>query len=182
MKLGAGPWEIPTGPFENMAKDMGSLFVCEIETPESDKNAPTWKLTGTELLGGREALVIETEGNTAAPLAQERMTKAMAKMFAGNPAQQPAVKVLEYSSKHWISKSDYHHLQAIQISKVQVTIVLPDGKEQMIEQTSKATSRYNFEKVAIEIPEEAQKLLSSGNDPGQKPRLKDDISERNSKP
>jgi hypothetical protein len=162
MKLGAGPWEIPTGPFENMAKDMGNLFVCEVETPESEKNAPTWKLTGTELLGGQKAFVIETEGNTAVSLAQERMAKGIAKVFSGNPAQRPTIKVLEYSSKHWISTSDYRHLQAIQISKVQMTIALPNGKQQLIEQTSKATSRYSFEKVAIEIPAEAQKVLSLG--------------------
>jgi len=177
MKLGAGPWEIPTGPFANMAKEMGNLFVCEVETPESEKNAPTWKLTGTELLGGQEAFVIETEGNTAVPLAQERMIEGIAKVFSGNPAQRPIVKVLEYSSKHWISKSDYQHLQAIQISAVQMTIVLPNGKEQLIEQSSKATSRYSFEKVKIEIPEEAQKFLSPGNLPSQKPLLKDEISE-----
>ena len=39
MKLGTGPWEIPTGPYENLAKDMGNLFVCEIETPETKENA-----------------------------------------------------------------------------------------------------------------------------------------------
>jgi hypothetical protein len=70
MKIGAGPWEIPTGPFENMAKDMGNLFVCEIETPETEENAPVWELVGTELLDGQEAFVIETEGNTAVPIAQ----------------------------------------------------------------------------------------------------------------
>jgi hypothetical protein len=168
MKLGTGPWEIPTGPFENVAKDMGNLFVCEIETPESEKNAPNWKLTGTELLGGHEAFVIETEGNTAVPLAQERMAKGIAKVFSGNPAQRPTVKVLEYSSKHWISKSDYRHLQAVQISKVQLTIDLPDGKQQLIEQSTKATSKYSYDKVMIEIPEDAQKILSSKDLPPQR--------------
>ena len=133
MKLGTGPWEIPTGPFEKMAKDMGNLFVCEIEAPETKGNAPNWKLTGTELLDRHEAFVIETEGNTGVPLAQERMAKGIAKVFSGNPAQRPTVKVLEYSSKHWISKSDYRRLQAVQISKVQMTIALPDGKQQLIE-------------------------------------------------
>jgi hypothetical protein len=162
MKLGAGPWELPTGPFENMAKDMGNLFVCEAEAPETENNAPKWKLTGTELLGGREALVIETEGDTAVPLAQERMAKGIAKAFSGNPDQRPIMKVLKYSSKHWIGKSDYQHLQGMQLSKVQMTIVLPNGNRQLIEQTNKATSRYSYEKVAIEIPEEAQRILLTG--------------------
>jgi hypothetical protein len=165
MKLGAGSWETPTGPFENMAKDMGNLFVCEVETPESPDNAPNWKLIGIELMGGHEAFVIETEGNTAVPLAQERMANGIAKVFSGNPAQRPTVKVLEYSSKHWIGKSDHRRLQAIQLSKVQMTIVLPDGRKQLVEQTSKATSMYNFEDVKIEIPEEAQKVLGPGNRP-----------------
>ena len=162
MKLGTGPWEIPAGPFENMAKDMGNLFVCEIETPESKENAPKWKLTGMELLGGHEAFVIETEGNTAVALAQERMAKGIAKVFSDNPAQRPTVKVLEYSSKHWISKSDYRRLQAVQISKVQMTIGLPEGKQQLIESFSKATSKYSYDKVTIEIPEDARKFLSPG--------------------
>ena len=44
MKFGTGPWEIPTGLYENIAKDMGNLFVCEIETPETNDTAVTWKL------------------------------------------------------------------------------------------------------------------------------------------
>jgi hypothetical protein len=146
-----------------MAEDMGNLFVCEVETPESGKNAPTWKVTGTELIDGHEAFVVETEGNTAVPVAQERMAKGIAKVFSGNPAERPTVSVLEYSSKHWIDKADYRHVQAIQISKLQLKIALPGGKEQLIEQSSKATSRYSFEKATIEIPEEAQKVLSPGN-------------------
>jgi len=163
MKIGAGSWELPTGPYERMAEDMGNLFVCEVETPESGKNAPTWKVTGTELIDGHEAFVVETEGNTAVPVAQERMAKGIAKVFSGNPAERPTVSVLEYSSKHWIDKADYRHVQAIQISKLQLKIALPGGKEQLIEQSSKATSRYSFEKATIEIPEEAQKVLSPGN-------------------
>ncbi len=168
MKLGNGPWEIPTGPFENMAKDMGNLFVCEIETPETKENAPAWKLAGVELLGGHEAFVIETEGNTAVPLAQERMAKGIAKEFSGNPAQRPTIRVLEYSSKHWISQSDYRRLQAVQISKVQMTIVLPDGKQQLIENSSKVTSKYSYDKVMIEVPEDAQKILSAKDLPLQR--------------
>jgi hypothetical protein len=160
MKLGAGPWEIPSGPYENLARDLGNLFVCETEAPETEKNAPTWKMTGTGLFDGQEAFVIETEGNTAVPLAQERMTHGIAKAFPGDPAQRPTVKVLEYSSKHWIGKFDARHLQAVQVSKVEMTIVLPNGQRQLIEQSSKAASRYSYEKVAIEIPEAAQRILS----------------------
>jgi len=182
MKLGAGPWEIPSGPYESMVKDMGNLFQCEIETPETKENAPAWKLVGTELLDGHEALVIETEGNTAVALAQARMTKGIAKVFPGDPAQRPTVKVLEYSSKHWISKSDYRYLQTVQTSKVVMTLALPDGKQQLIESSTRGTSRYSYEKVTIEIPEGAQKVLASGNLPSQKSLLKDDISEGKAKP
>jgi len=182
MKLGSGPWEIPSRPYENLAKDMGNLFVCEIETPETKENAPVWKLVGTELLDGHEAFVIETEGNTAVAIAQARMTKGIAKHFSGNPAQRPIVKVLEYSSKHWISKSDYRYLQTVQTSKVVMTLALPDGKQQLIESSTRGTSRYSYEKVTIEIPEGAQKVLASGNLPSQKSLLKDDISEGKAKP
>ena len=168
MQLGNGRWEIPTGPFENIAKDMGNLFVCEIETPETKKNAPTWKLAGTEMLCGIEAFVIETEGNTAVPLAQERVMKGMAKGYAGNPGQRPTVKVLEYSARHWINKSDYRPLQAVQVSKVEVTMVLPDGNRQLIESSSKVTSRYSYDKVIIEVPEDARKVLSLKTIPSQR--------------
>jgi hypothetical protein len=182
MKLGSGPWETPSGPYENLAKDMGNLFVCEMETPETSENAPVWKLTGTELLDSQEALVIETEGNTAVALAQARMAEGMAKVFSGDPARRPTVKVLEYSSKHWISKSDYRRLQAVQVSKTLVTLSLPDGKEQQVEQSMRATSRYSYEKVAIEIPEEARKVLSLGNLPSPMPLLKIDLPQERAKP
>jgi hypothetical protein len=160
MKLGTGPWEIPTGPFENIAKNMGNLFVCEIETPETNDTAITWKVMGTELLDGNEVFVIESQGNSAVPIAQERMTKGIAKSYLGNPAKPPTVKVLEYSSKHWISKSDYRRLQVVQTPKYQMTIVLPDGTSQLIETSTKATSKYNYEKFSIDVPPDAQKLLS----------------------
>jgi hypothetical protein len=163
MKLGTGPWEIPTGPYENMAKDMGNLFICEIETPETNGTAITWKVAGTELLDGNEVFVIESQGNTAVPIAQERMAKGIAKAYSGNPGQPPTVKVLEYSSKHWISKSDYRRLQAVQTSKYQMTIALPDGNAQLMETSSKATSKYNYEKFSIDVPPDAQKLLSKGS-------------------
>ena len=40
MKLGAGPWKIPSGPYESMIKGMGNIFQCEIETPETKESAP----------------------------------------------------------------------------------------------------------------------------------------------
>ena len=115
-----------------------------------------------------EAFIIESEGNTLVPLVQERMAKVFAKALPGDPAEQPSVKVPEYSAKHWISTSDYRHLQAVQISKVEVSVALPGGKQQLIEQSSKATSRYSYDKVAIEIPEGAAKILSSNRLPLQK--------------
>jgi|GEM_PF-5814740 len=157
MKLGTGAWEIPTGPFKEMAGDMGNLFVCEIETPEKKETTPTWKLMNTELLDGIEVFVIETEGNTAVPLAQERMASGIAKTFPGNPDQRPTVKVLEYSSKHWISKTDYRRLKTLQISKYQMTIVSPNG-EHLIKQSSIATSEYSYDNVKIEIPEAVARI------------------------
>jgi hypothetical protein len=159
MKLGTGPWEIPTGPYENIAKDMENLFVCELETPETNDTAITWKLA-TELFDGNEVFVIESQGNTAVPIAQERMTKGIAKAFSGNPGQPPTVKVLEYSAKHWISKSDYRRLQAVQTSKYQATFVPPGGNSQLIETSTKVTSKYNYEKFSIDVPQDAQKLLA----------------------
>lgn len=167
MKLGDGPWEIPTALFTNMARDMGKLFVCEIETPETKANAPAWKVAGTEFLGGQEALLIESEGNTAVPIARARMAKAMAKAFAGDPAQRPSVKVLEYSARHWISKTDYRHLQAVQVSKVEMSISLPEGRQQLMEQSSKTTSKYCYDDVRIEIPEEARRILTPEDSAGQ---------------
>ncbi|HWI59591.1 MAG TPA: hypothetical protein VNZ22_20350, partial [Bacillota bacterium] len=161
LKLGTGPWKVPAGPFAEMAKAVGDLFVCERETPETQKNAPVWKVAGTEVLAGQEAFVVETEGNTAAALAQERMVKGMAKHFSANPAQQPEVKVLEYASKHWISKADFRRLQAVQRSKVQITVALAEGTKQVVENVSKTTSQYSFDPVSIEIPAEAQKILSN---------------------
>ena len=85
----------PKGLYASIAKDMGNLFVCERETPESEKNAPAWKVAGTEPCGGEEAFVIETEGDTAVPLAQERMANGLARSFPGDPALRPKVKVLQ---------------------------------------------------------------------------------------
>jgi hypothetical protein len=160
MKMGDGSWEIPTGQYEQMAKNMGDLFVCEKETPETEKNAIVWKVTGTEVFDGNDVFVIESQGNSAVAIAQERMTKGLAKAFSANPDQCPTVKVLEYSAKHWISKSDFRHLQAVQTSKSQILFALPDGKQQIVETSSKATSKYSYEKFVIEIPLAAQKLLA----------------------
>lgn len=88
MKLGKGPWEIPTGNFGRMAQNMGNLFYCEIAVPETKENAPTWKVVGKELLDGEEAFVVENEPGTGLQLADERMAKGFAKVLAGNPAEQ----------------------------------------------------------------------------------------------
>jgi hypothetical protein len=182
MKLGSGLWETPSGPYEQMAKDMGNLFVCEKETPETKENAPVWKLVSTESFDGQEAYVIESEGNTAAAIAQARMSNGLAKAWPGDPAQRPTVKVLEYSSKHWLEKPNCRRLQAVQISKMLLTMPLPDGTQQVIEQSSRSISRYNYGAVTIEIPEEAQKLLSPGNLPSPKPAVREGKAEEKAKP
>jgi hypothetical protein len=175
MKRGKGPWIIPTGLHAQIAKDMGNLGVCEIEVPETKQNAPNWKLVGMELLDGDEAFVIESEGNTLVPLAQERIAKGLAKAFSGDPAEQPRVKVLEYSAKHWISTSDYRPLQAVQISKVEASLAPIGGVQRVTEQSTKATSRYRYDKVTIEIPEDAQKILSDNNPPLQTAEPTDEV-------
>lgn len=159
MKLGAGPWEAPSGPYQKIAADMGNLFVCEIETPESKKNEPKWVLAETERMDGQEVYVIESQGDSAVALAQERMMKGIAKSFSGDPTQKPAVTVLQYSAMHWLSKSDFRRLQSVQTSKIQMTISLPNGRRQLVEQSSKTTSKYHYESVTIDIPADAQKLL-----------------------
>ncbi|MEI7732109.1 MAG: hypothetical protein WCO56_21220 [Verrucomicrobiota bacterium] len=160
MKMGDASWQVPAGVFANLAKDLGNLFVCEKETPETKENAPVWIVTGAEVLDGDEAIVIETQGNTAVRLAQERMTEAIAKAFSGNPSARPTVKVLEYSAKHWIRKSDSCRLLAIQESKRITSVSIPGGTRKVIEQSSKATSRYSYDHVTIEIPKAAQEILS----------------------
>jgi len=155
MKLGSGPWQLPAGQYEQIAKDMGNLFVCEIETPEDKSNAPDWKITGSETIDGREMTIIESAGDSAIPLAQMRITKSMAKAIA-DPAQRPTVKVLHYSAKHWIDKSDFSHRRAIQQSRLQLT--MPGGKIQMIQDMT-ARSESSYEKLEIEIPPEAREIL-----------------------
>jgi hypothetical protein len=159
MKLGDGKWEIPSGAYASIARDMGNLFACEIETPETPALAPVWRVTNTETLRGCEALVIQTDGESAVPLAQERMSKGLAKAYFGTPDQRPTVKVLSYTSKHWITKSDHRHLQAVQESKTQMTMPLPNGQTALVEQSSQVTSVYSYGKVTIEIPEEARAIL-----------------------
>ena len=163
IKRGHGRWAIPTGLCALIAKDMGNLGVCEIEAPETKENAPNWKVVGTELLDGDDAFVIEGEGNTLAPLAQERMTKGLAKALPDDLAERPSIKVLEYFAKHWIRKSDYRHLQTVQISKAELTLAPFNGVQRLTEQSRKTTSRYSYDKVEVEIPEDAQKILSDNN-------------------
>jgi hypothetical protein len=156
MKLGSGDWQVPVGSFAQLARDVGNLFVCEAEVPENEKNTPKWVISGKEVVNGREAVVIESEGNSAIPIAQERMSAGLAKAI-GDAAQRPSIKVLSYSAKHWIDKADFRHLQALQKSKVQLT--LPGGNLQVTQEMT-TLSTYSYENVDIQIPERAQQLLA----------------------
>jgi hypothetical protein len=167
MKIGNGPWQIPTGLHEQIAKDMGNLFYCEIEAPETKENAPTWKVAGTEVLDGAETYVVESEGNSAVALAQERMTKGLAKGAVGLSAKLPTVKVLAYSAKHWIRKSDYRHLQAMQTCKLEVSPETSGEPRPLIEQSRTTISKYNYDELKIDIPDEAQRILSDANSSGE---------------
>lgn len=160
MKLDSAPWQVPDGAYETMAKDLGNLFVCERETPESRGNAPQWRIVGTESLNGIEAIVIESEGNSAVAIAEARMNKGFEKGFSAiGSRERPSGKVLAYSSKLWIAKSSYRPLQTIQTPKYQMSMPLGDGKEQTIDISGKNTSIYSYVKVTINVPEEAKKLL-----------------------
>ncbi|MDD2717471.1 MAG: hypothetical protein PHW04_16395 [Candidatus Wallbacteria bacterium] len=160
MKLGDEPWQKPTGPFEVAAKDMGNLFICEKLVPETDNNAPKWIIAGTEMLGSIETVLIESEGNSAAPIAEERMALGIKKAYAANPAISTEVKVLEYKSKHWLGKSDFSRLKVAQNFKSLLTLTMED-KKQVIETVSNSVSTYFYGKVKIEIPIEAQSILKS---------------------
>jgi hypothetical protein len=160
IKLGSAPWQVPSGPYEMMAKDLGNLFVCERDIPESREKAPQWRIVGTESLDGIEAIVIESEGNSAVAMAEARMNKGFEKGFSVvGLKERPSVKVLAYTSKMWIAKSGYRPLQTIQMPKYQMLMSLGDGKEQAIEISGKNTSTYSYEKVTIKVPEEAKKIL-----------------------
>ncbi len=161
MKLGDGPWESPKGPYEQIGRDLGNLFVCEQETPESAENAPDWVLTGSERLDGTEARVIATRGNSAARLAQERMKKGMAKNLTAASTQPPAVKVIQYAVKHWIGEADNRTLKAVQTSKYEMQMALPNGRSALLETSSTATSQYQFDRPGIQIPAEAEAILSA---------------------
>ncbi len=158
MQLGDGPWEVPAGPYTTMAKDMGNLFVCEMETPETEKNAPTWKLREAEVLEGEEVYVIETEGNTAVTLAEERMNKGITKSMKDQEHKMTA-KVKAYSAKRWIRKSDYRPYKVVQTSKYQMLIDLPDGKRQTMDISQTSTSEYCYDKTDIVVPEDAKVFL-----------------------
>jgi hypothetical protein len=160
MRTGNSPWEIPRGIYANIAKELGNLFVCEQETPESAQNAPVWIVTGSEQLDGVDAYVIETEGNSAAPLARARMLKGMAKTLPPGSVP-PSVKVLCYSSKHWVGKSDFRPLRTVQSSKYEVTMTLPGGQKPVVETTSVSKSEYQYETVDIAVPSEAQRILAA---------------------
>jgi hypothetical protein len=160
MKLGSAPWQFPYGSYETMAKDLGNLFVCEREVPESKGNAPQWRIVGTESINGIEAIVIESEGNSAVAIAEARMNKGFKQYSpAAGLMKPPSAKVLAYSSKMWIAKSNYLPLQTIQTPKYQMSMPLRDGKEQTIEISGKNTSKYSYAKVTINVPEEAKKIL-----------------------
>jgi hypothetical protein len=141
---------------------MGNLFYCEIEALETKENAPSWKVAGREVLDGDEAYVVESEGNSGVALAQERMTKALAKGAAGQSAKLPTVKVIAYSAKHWIRISDYRHLQAVQTYKIEVSPAISAEPRPLMEQSVTTVSKYNYDEVKIDIPEEAQKIFSNG--------------------
>ncbi len=54
-----------------------------------------------------------------------------------------------------------YRLAAIQTAKYQLKYTFPDGNGYVQETSSKGISKYTYDEVKIEIPEEARKLLSS---------------------
>ncbi len=161
MKIGTGTWQIPAGPYEKMAQDMGNFFICEETAPETDKNAPVWIIAKMEEIGDLESILVESKDNSAVALAQERMSKGIESSFKDNPAQKPTVKVIEYKSKNWLGKSDFRRIKVIQNSKVIFLMPSPDGTVMKIEKTGMTTSDYDYRKNRITIPAEAEALLFS---------------------
>jgi hypothetical protein len=161
MKLGATPWKLPDGPYGTMAKDLGSLNVCEIEAPELKENAVRWRIAGTESVDGIEAVVVESEGNSAAPLAESRMNKGIERTFPlSESGRRPSAKVLEYSSRIWIERSGNRPLRAVQTSRIRMTVPMSESEDQVIESSGAATSQYSYKRTVIDVPEDAKKILS----------------------
>ncbi|MBF0501380.1 MAG: hypothetical protein HQM09_14665 [Candidatus Riflebacteria bacterium] len=159
MKLGTDSWQVPTGQWEKMAKDLGNLFVCEQVVPETASNAPELKIVDGEKLDGIDAVVIESVGDSATKIAEQRMNAGVQKML-GDQKIKIAIKVLSYSMRKWLAKDNLRPLQNIQHRRFVTTITLPDGKTQVTETESVGTSKYTFDQTPIEIPDEAGRLLS----------------------
>src|SRR5205823_11783174 len=116
-----------------------------------------WTMVGREQFDGRETIVIENVGDTANAYAQERMREGLASIFP-DPATRPAIAVLAYKSRHWIGKDDHRRLRVEQTSHQKMT--MPGGGKAVIGGTAKTTASYRrYDKIAIDVPEEARRIL-----------------------
>jgi hypothetical protein len=156
MKLGAGPWTAPQGPYARLGDQLANPFACPLPKP-GEKHSPRWTVVGSEHLDGTEATVIETVGGTASAYALERMREGMASIFP-NAADRPTLEVLAYKSRHWIGTHDNRRLRVEQTSHEKMT--MPGGGKVVVDVTAKTTAAYSrYDQVEIQVPEEARAIL-----------------------
>ena len=156
MKIGSGPWTLPSGPYAQMGDQLANPFACPL--PKSgEEHSPRWTIVGPELLDGIETTVIETIGDTANRYAQERMREGLVTVFP-DPASRPTVEVLAYKSRHWISTGDLRRLRVEQISHQKM--IMPGIAKAVIDASAKTIATYrNYDQVQIDVPEEARRIL-----------------------
>ncbi|HLJ95156.1 MAG TPA: hypothetical protein VKU02_18410 [Gemmataceae bacterium] len=158
MKIGSGPWTVPTGPYAQMREQMANPFACPL--PKStEKDSPRWKIVGQESFDGQETTVLETVGDTANAYALQRMREGIASMFT-DPKVRPTIEVLAYKSRHWIGKDSQRRLRVEQTSHQKLT--MPAAGQAVIDSTSKTTALYRrYDRIVIDVPEEARRILEA---------------------
>jgi hypothetical protein len=156
LKVGAGPWMVPAGPYAQMGEQLANPFACPLPKA-GQENSPRWMVVGSEREAGLEAAVIETVGDTANQYAQERMREGIASIIP-DPTKRPKIDVLAYKSRHWIGNGDNRRLRVEQTSHQKMT--LPGPANAVIDVTAKTTAVYGrYDKVEIDVPEEARQIL-----------------------
>ena len=165
VKIGDNPWQHPSGPYANLAKNLARPFACELPGPGEE--SPRWRIVGTEKRGESEVTVIESEEGTGLALAERLMNQGFVARFP-DPTTRPQVKVEAYTSRHWVGKQDNRRHQVVQTSRYNVSMLRPDGKTVTTDVRMKTTAVYRrYGEVTIEIPDEARAILTatSGGSP-----------------
>jgi hypothetical protein len=157
MKIDTDPWSKPQGPYARMDDQLANPFACPLPK-KGDKDSPKWRIVGREVLDGEETTVIETVGDTANKFAAERMREGLVAMFP-EADKRPSIEVLDYKSRHWIGK-DNRRLRVEQTSHSKMT--MPGTSPVVIDLAVKTITVYSrYDKVQIQVPNEAQAILGS---------------------